>query len=50
MTAENIRSNDTKECYAEPKLVRFGSLNDLTRNAGNQGAADGGTPPTHKTQ
>ena len=42
MTAENIRSNDTKECYAEPKLVRFGSLNDLTRANSTNNDNDGG--------
>ena len=50
MEDENVEKKDSDETpvtrnYVTPKLVRFGSLSDLTRQTALAGNADGGIAP-----
>ena len=43
------RTGTLKKSYIAPKIVRYGTLNDLTRTVDNSGATDGGMGSTDKT-
>ena len=47
--SDSDRAAEAKKPYEAPVLVRWGTLQEITRAVGNRGALDGGTKRNKRT-